>query len=122
MFFIARIVAAMLTGSWGSYSTTRTEERIESRVVFESLEVRGAPPLIPLDAKCCPPLPAQRMGRTALRREKKAPRAGELPLDYWPAGDKAVDDNDHRNYEQKVNQAAAHVNHEEPKNPKDEEN
>ena len=57
-----------------------------------------------------------------MRREKKAPRAGELPLDYWPAGDKAVDDNDHRNYEQKVNQAAAHVNHEEPKNPKDEEN
>jgi hypothetical protein len=30
MFFIARIVAAMFTGSWGSYSTTRTEERTES--------------------------------------------------------------------------------------------
>src|SRR5690348_11915088 len=30
MFFIARTVAPMLTGSCGSYSTTTTDERIES--------------------------------------------------------------------------------------------
>jgi hypothetical protein len=30
MFFIARMVAAMLTGFCGSYRTTLTEERMES--------------------------------------------------------------------------------------------
>ena len=62
------------------------------------------------------------MGRTALRRGKEAARPGELLLDYRPAGDKAIDHHDHRNYEQEVNQTATHMDHEEPKNPKDEEN
>jgi hypothetical protein len=62
------------------------------------------------------------MGRAASRREKRAPQPGGTFLDYRPAGDKAVDDDNHRNYEQEVNQPSTHMHDEEPKNPKDEEN
>jgi hypothetical protein len=36
MFFIARIVAAMFTGSCGSCNTTLTAERIDAEVGFAS--------------------------------------------------------------------------------------
>jgi hypothetical protein len=42
-------------------------------------------------------------------------------LDDRPAGDETIDDHDHRNHEQKVDQPAPDVHYEKPKNPKDEE-
>jgi hypothetical protein len=52
----------------------------------------------------------------------ESPRPGGFFLDDWPAGDEAIDDHDHRNHEQEMDQAATHVHNEESKNPKDEEN
>ena len=122
MFFIARIVAAMLTGSWGSYRTTRTAERTESRAGGGS--PRSAVRVTSPDVKCCPPLPRyHELWRTALRRSNESPRPREnSSLDDWSAGDEAIYDHDHRNDEQKMDQPAPDVHYEEPKNPKDEEN
>jgi hypothetical protein len=53
---------------------------------------------------------------------KQRSRRGQVnPLDDWPASDEPIDDHDHRNYEQDVNQPAPDVHYEEPKNPQNEE-
>jgi hypothetical protein len=43
-------------------------------------------------------------------------------LDDWSAGDEAIDDHDHGDDEQDVDQSATYVHDEEPENPKDEKN
>jgi hypothetical protein len=43
------------------------------------------------------------------------------PLNDWSAGDEAIDDHDHSDDEQDVDQPSTHVHYEESKNPKDEE-
>jgi len=54
--------------------------------------------------------------RAALGIRKKKRR-----LDDRPAGDQTIDNDDNRDDKQQVNQAAAHMHHEESKNPKDEQ-
>jgi hypothetical protein len=51
----------------------------------------------------------------------ESPRPGETSLDDWSAGDEAIDDHDHRNHEQEMDQPTTDVNYEGPENPKDEE-
>ncbi|PYP51266.1 MAG: hypothetical protein DMD39_08875 [Gemmatimonadetes bacterium] len=60
MFFIARIVAAMFTGSCGSYNTTLTAERIDSELGLGSPEGETSSRIIDPDAKCCSPHRGQR--------------------------------------------------------------
>jgi hypothetical protein len=43
-------------------------------------------------------------------------------LNDWSASDQAIDDHDHCDDEQQMDQAPTHVNYEKAKNPKDEEN
>jgi len=50
----------------------------------------------------------------------ESPRPGEF-LDDWPASDEAIDDHDHRNDEQDMDQPAPDVYYEEPKDPKNKE-
>ena len=50
------------------------------------------------------------------------PRPDRDFLDYWSAGDETIDDHNHRNHQQEMDQSPANVNDEESKNPKDEEN
>jgi hypothetical protein len=45
-----------------------------------------------------------------------------LSLDDGPAGDQTIDDYDHGDYEQDVDQSPTHMDDEESENPKDEEN
>ena len=54
---------------------------------------------------------------------KQQSRRGQInpALDDWPTGDEAIDDNDHRDHEQNVDQPATDVHDEEPKNPQDEQ-
>jgi hypothetical protein len=54
MFFIARIVAAMFTGSWGSYSTTRTADNTELEPGAASPVARLAVLVTSIDVKSCP--------------------------------------------------------------------
>jgi hypothetical protein len=49
--------------------------------------------------------------------------APERPaLNDWAAGDETIDDHDHRDHQQKVDQAATYVHDEESEYPQDEEN
>ena len=58
-----------------------------------------------------------------MRRSNRVAAAREArPLNDWSAGDEAIDDHDHGDDEQDVNQPSTHVHHEESENPKDEEN
>ena len=51
----------------------------------------------------------------------ESPRPGEAePLDDGPAGDEAIDDYDHRHYEQQMDQRASDMESQKPQNPKDE--
>jgi hypothetical protein len=54
-------------------------------------------------------------------KQRESPRPDECFLDDWSASDEAVDDHDHRNHEQDVDQPATDVDYEEPENPKNEE-
>jgi hypothetical protein len=45
-----------------------------------------------------------------------------LSLDYRAARDETIDDHDHSNDEQDVDQSPTHMDNEESENPKDEEN
>jgi hypothetical protein len=51
-----------------------------------------------------------------------SPRPGGMPLDDWSAGNQAIDDHDHCDHEQQMDQTPTHVHNEKPENPKDEEN
>src|SRR5438105_9330455 len=51
----------------------------------------------------------------------KSPRPGET-LHDWSASDEAVDDHDHCDHEQQMDQPPTDVHHEKAENPKDEEN
>jgi hypothetical protein len=52
----------------------------------------------------------------------ESPRPDDGFLDYWSPSDETIDDHDHRDYQQDMDQPSSHVYHEEPKNPKDEQN
>src|SRR3954468_15946072 len=122
MFFIARMVAAMLTGSWGSWRTTRTLERMDSPP-FPSSGSAPGPALMGLDAKCCPPLSSRsKSWRAASCRSNRVAAAGGDSLDYWPAGDETIDHDDDRDHQQQVDQSAADVDDEESENPENEQN
>ena len=97
MFFIARIVAAMFTGSCGSYRTTRTAERTESSSGAEASLGRSAVRVIWPDVTCCPHLPRQHgWWRAALRRSNCVAAAVEqASLDDWSARDQSIHDHDH---------------------------
>src|SRR5256885_4360594 len=51
----------------------------------------------------------------------ESPRPVNPALDDWSAGDEAIDDDDHRDHEQDVDQTAADVHDEESKNPQNEQ-
>ena len=55
---------------------------------------------------------------------KQRSRRGRVnpSLDDRPAGNETIDDHDHSDNQQKMDQPSTHVHYEEPKNPKDEEN
>jgi hypothetical protein len=99
MFFIARIVAAMFTGSCGSYNTTRTADKTD---LVTGTAFPG--PLVSVrvtwtDVKCCP-LPPPRDGRRGQHGEATpSPRRMKLRLNDWSAGDQAIDDYDYRDHE-----------------------
>jgi hypothetical protein len=124
MFFIARIVAAMFTGSCGSYKTTRTALRIESGTSAELSAPLSAVRVIAPDAKCCPWRTEQTRCAKGSIQPKQRNRSGAKKgsLDYWSPGDETIDDHNYRNHQQEVDEASSHVYHEEPKNPKDEQN
>src|SRR3982750_2578089 len=122
MFFIARMVAAMLTGSCGSGRTTPPCDRMDSPM--PAAPGSGADgELTAPDAKRCPPLPSTTESwRAALRRSNEVAAAGWDFLDDWSAGDETVDDDDHRDHQQQVDQAATNVHDEESENPENEQN
>ena len=55
---------------------------------------------------------------------KQLSRRGQvkLSLDDWATSDKAIDDHDHCDHEQQMDQPPTYVHHEKAENPKDEEN
>jgi hypothetical protein len=54
-------------------------------------------------------------------KQPESPRPGESFLDDRPACDEAIDDYDHRNYEQDMNQPAPNVHYEESETPQNKE-
>ena len=54
-------------------------------------------------------------------KQPESPRPGESLLDDRPASDETIDDHDHRNHEQDMNQPAPDVHYEESENPQNEE-
>jgi hypothetical protein len=62
------------------------------------------------------------MERAAVAGEIASPRRGSLPLDDWSAGNETIDDDDHRDDEQNMNQPTTDIHDEKPENPKDEKN
>jgi hypothetical protein len=61
--------------------------------------------------------------RAASHRGNNLPRAEEdLSLDDWSARDETVDNHDHSDDEQDVDQSPTHMDDEESENPKDEKN
>lgn len=68
------------------------------------------------------PFVADRMEESSIAPEQQDRRVREGLLDYWPAGDEAIDDYDHRDDEQKMDQSAANMHDEESKNPENKQN
>jgi hypothetical protein len=62
------------------------------------------------------------MEKGSISPQQQSRRAWMKLLYYWSTGDEAIDDNDHRDDEQQMDQAATYVHDEEPKNPQNKEN
>jgi hypothetical protein len=70
-------------------------------------------------------------GRSSFRRlrmfrrmapKQRSRRADEPALNDWPAGNQAIDDDNYRDHQEKVDQPATDVHDEESEHPQDEEN
>jgi hypothetical protein len=68
------------------------------------------------------PFVADRMEESSIAPEQRNRRVRVKLLDYWSAGDEAIDDDDHRDDEQKMDQPAANMHDEESKNPENKQN
>jgi hypothetical protein len=101
MFFIARIVPAMLMGSSGSYRTTRARE---SLLVGE---FRGSEDTVWAKKNAGSP------------RDVHREPAQITSSDYRPSSDEAIDDDDDGDHKQNVNESTADVHDEESQDPQD---
>jgi len=68
------------------------------------------------------PFVADRMEEGSMAPAQRNRRVRVKRLDYWSAGDQAIDDDNHRDNEQKVDESAANMHDEESKNPENKQN
>jgi hypothetical protein len=115
MFFIARTVAAMFTGSCGSYSTTRIVDITDGGGCCSSPPTGASDVTVGAEIETLPsPGTRERAERAALAEATMSLRRSTTGLlDYRATCDQAVDDDDYRNHQQNVDQAPANVHDEE---------